>query len=283
MTNLIAMITGVYLVFVGGLYLLQRNLMYHPDHAVPSPTASGAPEMMAVTLSTGDGLALLAWYRPPARGALSMVYFHGNAGHIGHRASKVRPYLDAGLGVLLVSYRGYGGNPGSPTEAGLYADGRAALAFLAEQGVPPHMTVLYGESLGCGVAVQVAGELARSEPVAAVVLESPFTGIGDVAASHYPFVPARWLVKDRFDSAEKIAGIRAPVLIIHGEMDRIVPVRFGRRLFEAAAEPKESRWIRDAGHNDLYDFGAAETVIAFLRKVLRQRSDPKGQLNAPGN
>ena len=283
MTNLIAMITGVYIVFVGGLYLLQRNLMYHPDHAVPSPAASGAPEMMAVTFSTGDGLALVAWYRPPARGALSIVYFHGNAGHIGYRASKARPYLDAGLGLLLVGYRGYGGNPGSPTEAGLYADGRAALAFLAEQGVPPHMTALYGESLGCGVAVQMARETAGSEPVAAVVLESPFTGVGDIAATHYPFVPARWLVKDRFDSVEKIADIRAPVLIIHGEKDRVVPVRFGRRLFEAAAEPKESRWFRDAGHNNLYDFGAAETVNAFLRKVLRRRSDPEGRSNPPEN
>jgi hypothetical protein len=267
MTNLIATVVGVYIVFVAALFVFQRNLMYHPDSMVPSPAASGVPEMETVSLTTDDGLRLLAWYRPATAGKATVVYFHGNAGNIGNRGDKVQPYLDAGLGVLLVSYRGYAGNPGSPSEDGLYADGRAALDFLVKHDVGPDSVVLYGESLGSGVAVDVAHRRAASEPVAAVVLEAPFSTIADVAQTHYPFVPARWLVKDTFDSMAKIAAIGAPLLILHGGRDRVVPMRFGRRLFAAAAQPKENRWFDEAGHNDLYSYGAAMAVTAFIERV----------------
>jgi len=171
----------------------------------------------------------------------------------------------------LVSYRGYAGNPGTPTEEGLYADGRAALGFLAERGIGPGGVVLYGESLGSGVAVDVARQQAASEPVAAVILESPFSSIADVAQTHYPFVPARWLVKDRFDSVAKIAAIGTPLLILHGGRDRVVPQRFGRRLFAAAAQPKENRWFDEAGHSDLYSHGAAQVATAFIERVWAKR------------
>ncbi len=267
MTSFITVATVVYVVFVAALYVFQRNILYFPDPSVPSPVHSGVPEMQPVTLETEDGLKLLAWYRA-ADGQPVVVYFHGNAGNIGARGFKVRPYLDAGFGVLLVSYRGYGGNLGSPTEEGLYADGRAALDFLKIQGVAPERTVLYGESLGTGVAVQMASELGPENPVAALVLEAPFTSMGDVAAHHYPYVPARWLIKDHFDSAAKIGGVKAPVLIIHGDRDRTIPVKFGKMLFEAAAEPKEGRWLEGGDHNDLYDFDAARIVVEFLRARL---------------
>jgi len=267
MTSFIIVAAVVYVVLVAALYVFQRNILYFPDTSVPSPVHSGVPEMQPVTLETEDGLKLLAWYRA-AEGKPVLVYFHGNAGNIGARGFKVRPYLDAGFGVLLVSYRGYGGNLGSPTEEGLYADGRAALDFLKIQGVAPERTVLYGESLGTGVAVQMASELGPENPVAALVLEAPFTSMGDVAAHHYPYVPARWLIKDRFDSAAKIGGVKAPVLIIHGDRDRTIPVKFGKMLFEAAAEPKEGRWLEGGDHNDLYDFGAARIVVEFLRARL---------------
>ena len=267
MTNFITVGVVVYVVFVTALYVFQRNIMYFPNTSVPSPVHSGVPEMQPVTLETEDGLNLLAWYRA-VEGQPVVVYFHGNAGNIGARGFKVRPYLDAGFGVLLVSYRGYGGNRGSPTEEGLYADGRAALDFLKAQGVAPGRTVLYGESLGTGVAVQLASELAPENPVAALVLEAPLTSMGDVAAHHYPVVPARWLVKDRFDSAAKIGGVKTPVLIIHGDRDRTIPVKFGKMLFEAAVEPKEGRWLEGGDHNDLYDFGAAQIVVEFLQRRL---------------
>ncbi len=267
MTNFITVAAVVYVVFVAALYVFQRNIMYFPDTSVPSTVHSGVPEMQPVTLDTEDGLNLLAWYRA-VEGQPVMVYFHGNAGNIGARGFKVRPYLDAGFGVLLVSYRGYGGNRGRPTEEGLYADGRAALDFLKSQGVAPERVVLYGESIGTGVAVQMASELGPENPVAALVLEAPLTSMDDVAAHHYPYVPVRSLIRDHFDSASKIAGVNTPVLIIHGDRDRTVPIKFGRMLFEAAAEPKESRWLEGGNHNDLYDFGAAQVVVEFLNRRL---------------
>ena len=268
MLQLIAVIVVVYVAFVGGLHVFQRNMMYFPSAAEPDPARSGVPEMAPVAYETADGLALTAWYREAEPGRPTLVYFHGNAGHMGYRGFKVRPYLDSGFGVLLAAYRGFGGNPGSPTEQGLYADGRAALAFLAARGVPPGGLVLYGESLGTGVAVHLAHEAATTggAPVGAVVLEAPFSSMGAVAAHHYPYVPARTLVKDRYDSAAKIGAVAAPVLVVHGERDRTVPVKFGRRLFAAASEPKEAVWVPHAHHENLYDFGAAEAVIDFLER-----------------
>lgn len=254
-----------YATLAGAMYFGQRRLLYFPDATVPEPASWGVPEMTAVRADTADGLSLLAWYGPPADDDKpTLVYLHGNGGHIGYRGGKVRPYLDAGYGVLLLSWRGYSGNPGSPTEDGLYHDGRAALSFLAAAGVPPSRIVLYGESLGSAVAVQMATE----QSVAALVLESPFTSTADVAASHYWFMPVQYMVLDRFETKEKIARVGAPVFIVHGEEDRIVPADHGRALFAAASEPKEARFIPAAGHNDIYDFGAADAVIDFLGRTL---------------
>ena len=266
MINFIATIAVAYALLVAAVYTFQRNLLYLPDRGVPDLEEGGVPDMRAVSLSTNDGLTLLAWYKEAAPGQPTLVYFSGNAGHIGHRGSKARHYLDAGIGVLLVGYRGYGGNPGSPSEDGLYTDGRAALDFLAATGVGPAQIVLSGESIGTGVAVHLATERAAVAPLGAVVLESPFASMADVAAKHYPFLPVRWLVKDRFESAAKIARVRAPVFVFHGEKDRTIPIRTARELFAAAVEPKESLWIAGGYHNDLYDFDAPAAVIAFLRR-----------------
>lgn len=262
-----------YAFLTGCLFLGQRRLLYFPDRAPPDLALAGLDDMQPAELATDDGLTLLAWYAP-ARDAskATLVYFHGNAGHIGHRAGKARPYLDTGHGVLLVSWRGYGGNDGSPTEDGLYRDGRAAFAFLDQIGVPPETTIVYGESLGSGVAVQMA----RERRVGGVVLESPFTSIPSVAAHHYWYVPAAALVRDRFDSLSKIGEIDAPLLVVHGERDRIVPVEFGRELFAAAGEPKRWRGFAHAGHNDLYDFGAADAVLAFVSEVMGMPAEPDG-------
>ena len=265
--GIVGLVVAGYVALVGGMYTFQRNLLYIPSQSVPSPAESGVPEMTVVELETADGLRLMSWSQPATDDRITIVYFHGNGGHIGYRGGKVRPYLDAGYGMLLVSYRGYGGNPGSPTEDGLYADGHAAMAFLAEQGVAPGQTVVYGESLGTGVAVQIALDQARAgTPVAAVVLEAPFTSTVDAGSNHYPWLPVRWLMKDRFDSLSKIAGIQAPLLIIHGGRDRVVPFRLGKALYAEAVAPKESLWIPDAGHNDLEAYGASEKVLEFIER-----------------
>lgn len=265
MTVFLATAAVGYLALVGLVFAFQRSLLYFPDTDRPDLAEAGLAGIMApAMLETADGLSLLAWYRPAQRPELpTLLYLHGNGGNIGHRAEKVRPYIEAGFGLLLAEYRGYGGNPGRPTETGLYADARAAVGFLRSQGVADGRLVLFGESLGTGVAVQMASEGAG----AALVLESPPSSIPAVAQSRYPILPAYWLARDRFDTLRKIAAIRLPLLVIHGERDSIVPVRFGRAVFAAAPGPKEGRFIPEAGHNDLYDFGAAEAVLEFLRRL----------------
>jgi len=270
MFNIIAIVFGVYTALVGGLYLVQRELIYHPTQSLPSPENSGVPEMKVVRLTTEDGVTLTSWYRPPQEGLPTIVYFQGNGGNIAGRGTKVRPYLDAGFGVLLAGYRGYGGNPGRPSEPGLYADGRAHLDFLNKQNIPPKRWVMYGESLGSGVAVQMAFERAKDDQgqtdgsIGTVILEAPFSSLGDAAQSHYPFFPTRYLVKDRFDSIAKIDKIKAPLFVFNGDRDGVIPPSLGRRLFDAAKDPKESHWIKGGGHNNLYDFGVSRLVIEFI-------------------
>jgi fermentation-respiration switch protein FrsA (DUF1100 family) len=240
----------------------QRSLLYFPDQTLPDPENLGASSFAPVTLTTDDGLALTAWYvapRSPDRPVV--VLFHGNAGTIANRLFKAVPLISQGNGLLLVEYRGYGGNPGSPSEDGLYRDGRAALRFLADDaGMPAERIVLYGESLGTGVAVQLALEA----PVAALVLEAPYTSIPDVAGEHYPFLPVQWLTFDRYENKDKIGRITVPLLVIHGERDDVIPVFMGRRIYALAPEPKQALFVPTAGHNDIFTREVAETVLAFI-------------------
>lgn len=252
-----------YATFTGALFLGQRRLLYHPDATAPDPARAGVADMAEVRVPTADGLELLAWYRPADEGRPTLLYLHGNAGNLDYRGVKARPFLDAGYGVLLLAWRGFSGNPGSPTEDGLYADARAAIAFLGARGVSADRLVLYGESLGSGVAVRMASEITP----AALVLEAPFTSIVDIAAYHYWYAPVRWMVSDRYDSLARIAAVETPLLILHGERDAVTPIRFGRALFDAAREPKTMTAFPEAGHGDLYDFGAGATVLKFLDRL----------------
>ncbi|MSP67669.1 MAG: alpha/beta hydrolase [Alphaproteobacteria bacterium] len=249
------------------MYVFQRSLMYFPNRARPEPVSAGVPEMRSVTLTTADGIGLHALYRPAAPGQATVVLFHGNAGNAGHVAHKARPLLDQGLGVLLVDYRGYGGNPGSPSEAGLITDGRAALEFLTARGVGADRTVLYGESLGSGVAVALAAET----PIGAVILEAPFTAAQHVAERRYWYLPVALLMKDRFNSLVRIGRVQAPLLVMHGERDLVVPVAQGRALFAAANEPKEAHFIAAADHANLFEHGAAKLALGFLARHVPPR------------
>lgn len=255
---------ATYALIVAALYVGQRRLLYLPDRTRTDPAEAGAPDMREVTIETSDGLSLLAWYRAAQNGHETLVFFHGNAGGLASRADKIRPYLDAGYGVLLPAYRGYSGNPGTPDEEGLYRDGRAALAYLTGNGVAAGDIVLHGESLGTGIAVQMAIE----QPIAALILEAPFTSMPAAAQHHYFWLPAKWLVRDRYDNLGKIDRVNAPLLIVHGEADRVVPTEMGRRLYEAANEPKQVRILAGAGHVDGNDFGLADETLSFLARHL---------------
>jgi fermentation-respiration switch protein FrsA (DUF1100 family) len=253
-----------YATLVGGLYLFQRQLLYLPDRARPELAGMAQLGVREVVLSTEDGLSLLSWYLAPRPGRPVIAYFHGNGGHIGYRVARLLHFAREGYGVLMPEYRGYGGNPGNPSEAGFYADGRAALAFLEREAVSPSRLVLYGESLGSGVAV----ELAARHAAGALILEAPPTSVAEVAQCHFPYVPAARLVTDRFDSLSRIGGVKAPILILHGERDRVVPVRFGRALYNAAPEPKEAWFAPEGGHEDLARYGAIAAAIAFIERHL---------------
>lgn len=226
---------------------VQRRLIYFPT---PGPLPSAAmvlPHGRDVVLDTDDGIRLGAWYFPVDGHATAVLVCNGNGGDRSMRAALAAALNRMGLSVLLFDYRGYGGNPGRPSEEGLAADARAAQAWLAAQpDVDPQRMVYFGESLGAAVAVG----LALRRPPAALVLRSPFTSLADVAAVHYPWLPARRLLLDRYPSIERIASVSAPLLVIAGDRDGIVPESLSRRLHDAAGEPKHYVVVRGAGHND---------------------------------
>ena len=261
---------AAYLLLVAALYLNQRDLMYHPDRRVPDLAAAGLADMTVHRIETSDGYRLLAWWKPPADSSRpTIVFFHGNAGNVGNRKRQARQFIDAGLGLLLVTWRYNAGAGGEPSEAGLMTDGRAALVFVAAQGIRERMTVLHGESLGSGVAVAMALE----HDVGGLVLVYPYSSMTDVAEDRFWFAPVRVLIRDEFDSVARIGKVRAPILMIHGERDRIIPVRFARRLYEAAPEPKEGHFLPAGNHANLYHLGAGQLVLDFLERRVAYRQE----------
>lgn len=246
------------------LWLGQRHLLYLPVPAILSPDAIGLRGVRALDVRTADGLRLTAWYVPPRREERPiaiLIVFNGNAGNRMHRAPLAQQLADAGYGTVLVDYRGYGGNPGTPSEQGLLADARAVRATVrtdAELGGA--RLVYFGESLGSGVAVQLAVE----SPPAALVLRSPFTSIADVAAHHYWFLPVRQLLWDRYDSLSRIGQVRCPLLVVAGDRDGVVPFALSERLFAAANEPKQFVRVPGADHNDVDLVAGASLMRAVL-------------------
>ncbi|MCC7348679.1 MAG: alpha/beta hydrolase [Variibacter sp.] len=247
-----------YLVVGAAMYVFQRSLMYFPETARTPPAAAGlaADEIL---LRTHDGETLVAWHRPPADGKPVIVYFHGNAGSLRLRAERFGKLTANGTGLLALSYRGYGGSTGRPSEAGLLADAEAAYAFAAAR-YPAERIVPFGESLGTGVAIALAAE----HPVGKLILDAPFTAAVDLAAAVYPYLPVRLLMKDQFLSRERIGQVRAPVLILHGELDRVIPIRFAERLYDLVQSPKRFVRFPRGTHVDLDSQGAQEAIRAFL-------------------
>ena len=224
---------------------MQRRLIYFPSPGPVPPATAVSPTGRDVVLETDDGIRLDAWYFPGRGGA--MLVCNGNAGDRSMRAGLAVAFNRAGFSVLLFDYRGYGGNPGDPSEDGLAADARAAQQWLARQpDVDPRRIAYFGESLGAAVAVG----LAVQSPPAALVLRSPFTSLPDVGAVHYPWLPVQRLLLDRYPSIDRIASVSAPVLVIAGDRDDIVPMPLSLRLYDAAAEPKRFVLVPGAGHND---------------------------------
>ena len=244
-------------------WALQRSLIYFPFGVVPSPSEVGLADVETVTFDTDDGIRLHGWFvkSRPSPG-FTLAVFNGNAGNRAYRSGLARAFRERGIAVLLFDYRGFGGNDGRPTEAGLASDARAVRDYLATRAdVDPRRVVYFGESLGAAVAVR----LAVDHPPAALVLRSPFTSLGDVGRVHYPFLPVQWLLRDRFPNLERIAQVTSPLLVIAGDRDQIVPLEQSRRLFAAASWPKTFVVIKGADHNDEALVAGPEVIEATLQ------------------
>ncbi len=264
------MAVALYLLVVAAAWLGQRRLMYVPDSTRVPPSAIGLSEVTEIELQSPDGVRLVAWRTPAPANRPTILYFHGNAGNLSGRADRFQRYQRLGFGLLMMSWRGYSGSTGSPSEANNIADAKLAYDTLLKDGVKPADIVLYGESLGSGIAVRLAGE----REVGAVVLDAPYTSVVDVALLAYPYLPVRPLLRDRYESNRHIARVSAPILILHGERDTIIPVRMGKALFSLAPEPKKLFLYPEGGHIDLDRFGAPEAVAKWIDEARRRPRPP---------
>lgn len=258
----------VYLGGVGALFFMQRSLQFPAVERVTDVLEAELTGFEDIVVETEDGERLRGFWKAPEPGRALTIYFHGNAGNLWNRRNRVRVLGEDGRGVLIVSYRGYSGSTGSPTEEGLHRDARAAYRFAVER-VDPERILVYGESLGTGVAVRLAAE----NPVGAVALDAPYASTADVAAMRYPFAPVRFLMLDQFRSIDVIDAVRAPILIMHGDADAVVPFSQGETLFAAAPEPKRFVRFPGAGHSSLLEDGGLALVRAM--KDALERGEPE--------
>ena len=240
----------VYLLSFLLLCIFQRKFLYYPSHTYVSlHDAYANRSFRELPVRTDDGLNLIAWYAPATSKPFTFVFFHGNGDNLSTACKVGDAYIAAGYGFLVAEYRGYSGLPGKPTETGLYADGRAYIRWLKAQGVPSEKIILFGHSLGTGVAVEMAGEF----PVGGVMLLAPFLSIPDVAQVHFPYLPAKLLALDRYDNAKKVKNIHVPLLIVNGSNDEVIPPAQGKQLYELANEPRQFNSLPGRGHNDSFD------------------------------
>ncbi len=256
-------IFGFYLLVVFFLFFFQRSLLYLPVKEKIEKTDYSNTGLKKVHIKTADGLILKSLYKKPNSQTNKLILlFHGNAGNISHRIDKFSPFLKFGYGMLFLEYRGYGENLGTPNELGLNLDAQAALNFLYKKNFQTEEIILYGESLGTGIAAKLSSE----NKFNATILEAPFTSIADVAQQQYWMVPSKWLVLDRYDILSIIDKNKSPLLVIHGYKDAIINIKFGKKVFNAAPNPKEAIFVPGAGHNNLFEFDLVKKIQVFLLK-----------------
>jgi uncharacterized protein len=253
----------VYLGTIALLYLKQREMLFPiPPVGRMSPAQAGFPEAEEHILTTADGEKVIVWHVPAKPGRPVVLFFHGNGDFLAGRVSRFKGITADGTGLVALSFRGYAGSSGSPSEAGLMQDAAAAYAFTTAR-YEANRIVVWGFSLGSGVAVALASE----HPIRALILEAPYTSTVDIAASILPLVPVGLLMRDQFRSDQRIARVAVPLLIMHGADDRAIAIRFGERLFAQAREPKRFVRFPGGGHENLDNFGAIETARQFIHAL----------------
>lgn len=264
-----SMLTGIIIGFVlvygalmAYLYFFQSSLLYHPAKNLLEPHHYGLTKAKRVILHTADEVNITSWYIPAKKGEPTLVYLHGNAGNVGDRSERFAIFAKTGMGMLIVSYRGFGDSEGEPSLEGLYYDARSAINYLIEEkNVPLKDIVLYGESLGSGIASKMALEY---KDVRALILEAPYTSIADRAAELYPYVPVRLLLKDNFSNWNNLPHVHVPVMVFHGYLDETMPIEHSRRLLTIINEPKAVRFYEQVGHTN-FDFQkVSEEVYRFV-------------------
>ncbi|MGI9387368.1 MAG: alpha/beta hydrolase [Methyloligellaceae bacterium] len=258
--ELLPWIVAVYLLLCAGAYFGNRWFMYFPDPARYTPAEAGLSGTEEVELKTDDGQTLVAWYSKAKDGKPTILYFHGNAGNAAGRAPKIETMRGDGSGVFYLNNRGYGGSSAHPTEVANVADAFLAYDYLRRLGLPADKIVLYGESLGSGQATQ----LAAGKDIRAVILEAPLTSTVDVGKRTYFFLPLRYLMTDQYRNIDHIRNVHAPLLVLHGEQDAVIPVAMGKAIYDAGNEPKKLELLPEGGHNDLFEHGAWEKARSFL-------------------
>ena len=260
---LVSLVVLVYFLATLGLYIFQRSLLYHPTE-----NNYGGDRLTVniekVKIVTEDNIDLLAWYHNKDINKFkTILYLHGNAGSLENRIHKINHFEDMNINFLLLSWRGFSGNKGEPTEQGLYQDARSAVKWLIKQGVFEENIIIYGESLGTGVTT----EIAQNRNFAGIILESPFTSMVAAGKSKYPIFPIRLLLKDRYESDKKIKNIKSPVLIMHGEQDNIVPFWMGEKMFQLANEPKYSYFSKYDDHMMDFNNELINSIKLFLKSL----------------
>ena len=259
-THILLIFVVIYFFILISTYLFQRNLLYHPGENNYFGDQLTVP-IEKVKIKTQDNIELMAWYHSKnLKDYKTILFLHGNAGSLENRIHKINHFEDMNVNFLLVSWRGFSGNEGKPTEKGLYQDAKSAVAWLKSKGISENDIIIYGESLGTGVAT----EIAQNKNFGGIILESPFTSMIDAGKDKYPFLPVRLLLKDKYESDKKINNIKSPILIMHGKVDNIVPFHMGRKMYELANEPKYSYFSEYDDHMMEYN----EKLLKALRNFI---------------
>lgn len=256
MGSTILLISSLYGLLLLGLVVLQRKMMYKPMAGDAIPAIHGLPHFSDMMID-GKAGKLQLWYHEAAEGMPTVVYFHGNAGHLGDRAALLKAFAEKGLGVAAVSYRGYGKSSGSPSENGIYADARTAVRWVKSRGIALSKMAFYGESLGTGVAIKMATEFHPR----ALFLQSPYTSVVQRASEIYWYVPVKYLIRDRFDSLSRIKQVKVPIMVFHGRLDDVIPPEHAERLLEEANEPKKAVFFDTVMHTD-FDHSLIANLVA---------------------
>ena len=262
-TTSILTIVFFYICLLIFVFFFQRNLLYHPsvDNYIKDQNATEPTEIKKIKITTKDNIDLTGWfYNKDIDRFKTILFFHGNAGSLKNRTYKLNHFKDLNLNFLIIAWRGFNGNKGKPNEIGLYEDAESAIRWLKKRGIEEKNIILYGESLGTGIAVEVA----QNKNYAGVILESPFTSMVNMGKKYYPFFPVSLLLKDKFESEKKIKNILIPILIMHGTVDKIVPYDMGKKMYELANEPKFFYSQEYGDHMVEYD----EKLLSALKKFI---------------